>query len=265
MDKFEIVASQFLELASEQRLKILDNLSSKPYRLSVLAKKMELTPQEIHRNMDRLSKSGFVKKGTDEHFRITSIGRLVLSQMPLVLFISKNQKYFSTHDLDSLPKKFSRRLGVLETCTHVRGVTNVIDTWKKILNNASEFVCDVTSEYPAGLDDVLVGRVKKGVKYRHIFSSDFEEYSDRDGHLQKIGYYDLIQNGKILRKEVNNTGFILIVSEKEAAIVFPNNDEPDLRHMFYGKSSSFQDWCLDFFEHYWKKAKTISRNHPKTS
>ncbi|MCV0401344.1 MAG: ArsR family transcriptional regulator [Nitrosopumilus sp.] len=259
MDKFEIVSSNFLELASEQRLRILSALNSKPYRVSKLAKKLDVTSQEIHRNLERLSNAGFVIKKSDEHYHITTIGQLMLSQMPIMFFITKNQKYFSTHDIGILPTKFSRRLGVLENCEHIQGVTNVLDKWKKIYQNSTEFIHDIISESP-GMDEILVKRINKGVKYRHIVTSDLDEPEDRTSKLKKLGYYDLIKSQKIERKEIMTTKTILILNEKEAGIIFPTFDgTPDLRHMFYGNSSMFLDWAVDYFEHYWKKAKKISR------
>lgn len=263
-DKFEIVASRFLELASEQRLKILSHLNSKAFRVSELAKKIGVTSQEIHRNLERLVKAGFVIKKADEHFHITTIGKLMLSQMPLMYFITKNEKYFSVHNVGILPTKFSRRLGVLESCEHVKGVTNVLDKWKKIYKNSKEVICDIINESPSGMDETIIKRVKNGVKYNHILSSDLSEHEDRTISLKKLGYYDLIKQNKIERKELKETGTIIILNEKEAGIILPSSDgEPDLRHMFYGNSSAFHEWCSDYFYHNWRKAKKINRVSPK--
>jgi len=266
LDKYETVSANFLELASEQRLKILANLNSRSSRVSTLAKKIDVTPQEIHRNLERLSNTGFVKKGVDEHFHITTIGKLMLSQMPLMFFITKNQKYFATHDVGVLPAKFSRRLGVLENCNHIRGVTNVLDAWRNIYKKSKEYVCDLINEFPVGMDEVLINRIKDGVIYRHGLIQDLNEHEDRVDNLKKHGYYDLIDQKKIERRETQETGTVLILNEKEAGIIFPTTDgEPDLRHMFYGNSMLFQDWCLDYFEYFWKKGKNISRIQPHSN
>jgi predicted transcriptional regulator len=260
MDKFKIVSSNFLELASEQRLKILSALNSKPYRVSILAKKLDVTSQEIYRNLVRLSNSRFVIKRSDEHYHITIIGKLMLSQMPIMFFVTKNQKYFSTHDIGILPAKFSRRLGVLEDCEHIKGVTNVLDKWQKIYQNSTEFIYDIINEFPSGMDEILINRINKGVKYRHIITSDLEEAENRMPDLKKLGYYDLINDDKIERKEITLTKTILILNEKEVGIIFPTLDgQPDLRHMFYGNNTMFLEWAVDYFEYYWKKAKNISR------
>ena len=188
----------------------------------------------------------------------------MLSQMPLMFFISKNQKYFSNHDVGILPIKFSRRLGVLENCEHIRGVTRVLECWKRIYANSKEYVCDIVNEFPPGMDEILVKRIKNGAKYRHIVNDRFEEHNDRIENLKKLGYYEFISKKRIERKEIKTISAVMILNETEAGIIFPTNDgEPDLRHMFYGNSTLFHEWCLDFFEFHWKKAKNISRAHPR--
>ena len=54
----EDYAQYFLEVSSEQRLKIIQLISEQGYRLSELAKKLDATTPEVHRNLERLEKSG---------------------------------------------------------------------------------------------------------------------------------------------------------------------------------------------------------------
>lgn len=262
--KFELAAAGFLELASEQRLLILSNLNKKPYRVSLLAKKLEVTAQEVHRNLDRLAKSGYVVKGNDEHFHITTIGKILFSQMSLMIFISKNKIFFQGHDINVMPLKYVKRLGVLEDCEHIKGVTKVLDKWKSIYKNSEKYINDVISEAPHGMDEQIIKRIKNGVIYNHIINENLAEPKDRLEKLKKLGYYELIKNGKIKRKTANTIGVVLLINEKESAVIFPTNDgEPDLRHMFYGKDLAFHEWCIDYFEYFWKKAKKNSRIKPE--
>ena len=261
--KFELAAEGFLELASEQRLLILSNLNAKPYRVSMLAKKLDVTAQEVHRNLDRLAKSGFVIKGNDEHFHITTIGKILFSQMSLIVFVSKNKVFFKGHDINVMPLKYVKRLGVLEDCEHIKGVTKVLDKWKSIYKNSKEYIKDVISESPPGMDESIVNSIRKGAAYNHIIEQNLSEPQDRINRLKKLGYYDLIKKGKIKRKTADTIGVVLVINEKESAVIFPTNDgEPDLRHMFYGKDLSFHEWCIDYFEYFWKKARIQSRINP---
>lgn len=258
--KFENAALHFLELASEQRLEILDNLNRKAFRVSMLAKKLEVTSQEIHRNLDRLAQMGFVRKGTDEHYHITATGKIMHAQLPLVRFLSKNRKFFETHDIGDMHIKFTKRMGVLEDAQHIKGVTMVLDKWKSIYKNAKEYVFDVLTESPPGMIDPLVKRISSGATYKHVITDDLIEPEGRTKTLEKLGYFDLIKKGKIERRVTDSTKVILVINEKEAAVIFSANDgKPDLRNMFYGKEELFHEWCVDYFEYIWKKAKKISR------
>ena len=64
----EDYAQYFLEVSSEQRLKIIQLVNEKEYRLSELAKKLDATTPEVHRNLDRLEKSGFIIKNVNSSF-----------------------------------------------------------------------------------------------------------------------------------------------------------------------------------------------------
>ena len=51
----EDFAQYFLEVSSEQRLKIIQLINEKEFRLSELAKKLDATTPEVHRNLERLA------------------------------------------------------------------------------------------------------------------------------------------------------------------------------------------------------------------
>jgi predicted transcriptional regulator len=86
----EQIANNFLELASEQRLNILTNLSKKNLNISKLAKLLGATNPEIHRNVGRLSKNGLITKIPDGNYELTTFGKAVLVQIPSINFVSEN-------------------------------------------------------------------------------------------------------------------------------------------------------------------------------
>ena len=52
----------FFELASEQRLAIVFQLNNKSAKISQLAKDLDITMQEVHRNVSRLQDAGLIEK-----------------------------------------------------------------------------------------------------------------------------------------------------------------------------------------------------------
>ena len=260
VEDFQKIASYFLDLASEQRLQILSNLSVKPSGVTQLATKLDVTAQEIHRNLTRLSKSNLAQKGLEEKYEITAQGKIMLSQIPLIKFLSRNQEFFENHNLQPIPSKFTKRLGVLGSTTHIRGVTKVLEKWGSIYKNAENYVHDIVSESPPGLIQPLIARIKDGAEYKHIISNNLLEPENREKTLQKSGYYKLIQDGRIQRRITKTIHTIVLLNEKEAGVIFPSvTNEPDLKHMFYSTNPAFHEWCVDYFDFIWKKSKVLRR------
>jgi predicted transcriptional regulator len=139
----EDYAKYFLEVSSEQRLKIIQLINEKEYRLSELAKKLDATTPEVHRNLERLEKSGLIIKNSNGHFILTTLGQMMLGIAPNLAFIIKNKKYFSNHPINSLPHKFISRFGELFECKLVSSYVDVFDYWKNIYKNSQEYISKI--------------------------------------------------------------------------------------------------------------------------
>ena len=64
-DLFDETANYVLDLASPQRMQILFKLLEKNSTPTSLAKEIDATKQEVHRNFTRLEQSGLIEKKTD--------------------------------------------------------------------------------------------------------------------------------------------------------------------------------------------------------
>ena len=64
----------FFELASEQRLAIIFRLNAKKAKISQLAKDLDITMQEAHRNVNRLQQAGLIEKNPEGVFSLTTFG-----------------------------------------------------------------------------------------------------------------------------------------------------------------------------------------------
>ena len=107
----EIPASElFLELASELRCSILISVSRNPSKLSYLARELDSTVQDIHRNVNRLMVAGLVRR-EDGKIHLTEYGRLVTKQIAYFIFMKKHEKFFRSHTLGDIPEKFLQRVG----------------------------------------------------------------------------------------------------------------------------------------------------------
>ncbi|TLX82481.1 MAG: transcriptional regulator [Thaumarchaeota archaeon] len=249
---YENAADDFLELASEQRLNIIFKLLSKKTKISNMAKELDATVQEVHRNFERLADAGLIKKDKDGYFDLTTYGKTMCTQVPSLIFLSKNRKYFENHDFGDIPMKFIQRIGALAGGQQVKGFVKVLEQWKSIYKNADEYIYQIFTEVPLDLIEPLLNRVKRGIKLNYIFSESVIVPKGRKDLLTKLGMKNLLDKGLIERKMKKDVSVVVVLNEKEACVVFPTLDgAADMREMFYSKDPLFLEWCLDYFRYCW--------------
>jgi predicted transcriptional regulator len=257
---FEGIADEFLEIASEQRLNILLSLSKEKTNLSSMAKRLNATAAEIHRNLGRLQKSEFIKKGPDGNYELTLYGKTICTQIPTLEFMSKNKKYFETHDFSDLPPKYIQRIGALAESELVIGYIKVMEKCEDMYNNAKDYICNILIEIPYNekLLEILESKLKQKTKISSIFSETAVISKERQQMLSKFDFAKHIKAGTLERKMKKDVKIALVINESEAGVSFPiSTGEPDMSKMFYSSSEPFHEWCLDFFSESWKNSTTF--------
>ena len=252
VDLYEKAADHFLELASPQRLQILFKLSEKPFAITQMAKELDSTKQEVHRNFRRLEDIRLIEKDVDGRYSITTFGKTMCTQVPSLVFLSQNMEYFEDHEFGDVPTKFIMRTGQLAGGEHIKGVVKVLEQWKTIYKNANEYVYEVLYEVPLDLIEPLVKRIKEGIQFNYIFSKSAVIPKGRKELLGKLGFDKLIEKGLVERKMMDSVLTVVVLNEKEACVLFPNRKgEADISEMFYGNDLMFHEWCLDYFRYCW--------------
>jgi predicted transcriptional regulator len=242
----------FFELASEQRLAIIFRLNEKSAKISQLAKDLDITMQEAHRNVSRLQGAGLIEKDPEGIFSLTTFGNTITKQIPTFNYLSKHKEYFSEHILGELPIKFIMRLGALDKCEFVKGVVAILERWKDIYREAEEFIYEIVPQVPIDLIEPAVSRVKQGVKYSYVLPKDVIIPKGRKDLLKKLGHNDLLNKGAIERRMVESVKVAVILNEKQAAVLFPTQKgETDMNMIFYSIDRVFHEWCLDYFRYRW--------------
>ena len=250
---YEKGSENFLELASLQRLNILFKLLERNRkRIEPLAKELDATKQEVHRNLVRLEQSGLITKDQEGKYSLTTFGRTMCAEIPSILFLSQNRDYFLDHDFGDIPIKFIMRAGQLATGSLVKGITKTLEKWKSVYKNADEYIYEILSEIPADLFDPILKKIENGVKYDYIVSESAIVPEGRKIILKNSGFYKLMERGLIERKMKKTVQVVTVLNEKEACIFFPtSNGEADLTEMFYSDNDMFHEWCLDYFRYCW--------------
>jgi predicted transcriptional regulator len=196
------VASEFLEVASEQRSSILLNLTKEKSNLSKMAKLVDASAAEVHRNFNRLQKSGLIKKGVDGNYDLTQYGRILCAQIPALEFMSKNLKYFENHNFLDLPFKYIQRIGALADSELITGYVKVTEKCEEIYNNANEYICNILVEIPYNdrLLQILESKLQHKAHIASIFSENAIISKDRKELLTKFNFTKFINDGTLERR-----------------------------------------------------------------
>jgi predicted transcriptional regulator len=246
-------SADFLELASEQRIEIIKLLTKQNERLTNIAKTVDATAPEVHRNLDRLIQTKIIKKNSDGSFCLTTIGKIISTQIPLLEFLSENKKYFESHSTENIPEKFVQRFGSLANSKLLSSYMKILDKWKEIHANSNKYVFNLLVEVPYSYDlfSIIDDRLNHGVKIKSIFSESTNVSKERKLTLEKHHIKKHISEGKIERR-MGNFSIVLLVNEKEALLMFPSiTGETDMSKGFFSDDASFHEWCVDYFEYCW--------------
>lgn len=236
----------FFELASESRLCILRELQKENLKMQDIARRLDVTPTEAFRQLERLGTAGLVQRQPDGTFALAEYGKLVLQISTSLDFISKYKEFFSTHDLMRLPSQFVNRLGELS------GAELGLDTIEN-LNKGSQAFTDAEryawgigeGSIPGNMTSVMNRRVQEGIQVKMIIS--LERFP--------VG---LGQSGSPKNVELRglpDIPVIIAMTEKAAGVCFRQIGGKMDYAGFFGSDPTFHNWVKDLFMFYWEKAK----------
>ncbi len=253
----------FLELASSQRLSIIFMISYRRLKLSALAKSLNLTIQEVHRNTNRLADAGLIEKNSEGVFFLTTFGNAIIKQLSIFDFLSSNKNYFSDHKIGDIPMKFVQRIGALNGGKLISGIVSIIESWKRLYDESSEYIYGILPQIPLELIQSVIPKVKnEGVKFNYILPKNAIVPKIRSDLQKSSGYADLLKQGIVERKMIDKIEVAVVLNEKQATVMFPTlKGEADMNYMFSNndiKSNNdglFHEWCVDFFRYCWYNSK----------
>ena len=247
----------FMELAGESRYSILRMLDEEKTKSSQLAKKLDLTIQETHRNTVRLVNANLIKKESDGFLVLTSFGRILVSQLGSIEFLNKYKDYFEEHFPIDLTPKFLQRIGNLRNCELIQGNFAIVDRWMSLANESEKYLRVMTSQIPPEFFKLKVTKAKKGIEVFLIHGENTIVPKNFKKELSSPGLRSLISSGIYKRKMVKKIQTMIVLNEKRGVVFFPNlKGEPDMYYAFISDDSEFHDWCIDYFDYIWNDAGT---------
>lgn len=241
------------ELASENRVKILQLLSKSPLKTSEIAKSLDTSIQAITRHTDRLHNSKLIQKDAAGRYWLTTIGKALLLQYPFFEFLSKYEKYFEEHDFTGVPDHLLVRLGDLVNCELETNTMKALQHARDWAANMKKWVKGITFTIPLEYSEVVEDSMKKGATHQIVFGKNSIVAKGFYEHPGRKKWEKYIANGQIKEKIVENVPLVAGVSESEAHLIFANKDlgYPDTKAIFFSKDEKFRKWCEDLVDYYW--------------
>ncbi len=256
----EALCDLFFELSNQDRLRILLQLNKKAMNVTNLSKKLSLTKQEVSRHVSRMSEAGLTKKNVDGSHHLTMYGKMVLKQTEGLEFTSKQRNYFASHSLTRLPQEYVSRIGDLANSTYSDDISAVFYRIEKMIQESEEYIFTITDKYLFDTNFQLGEACGRGVKVENIEARDWtvdlefhQAYLAEDVKRKAISQARI--TGILEERVLDRLDAYLYMSEKEVAVIgFPLSDGKFDYVGFLASDKRAHAWCLDLFQHYWKRA-----------
>ena len=245
------------EFSNEERVKILETLTQRRSNFSELARTLNITTQEVSRHFNRLVESGVATRNTDGHPCLTPYGLMLLRQLRAIRFTTGNRGYFESHDASFLPDEFTVRLGELRAMRYTDDVMVAIHNCSRIIQEANEYVLDISLPYISTVFPHIKAAYERGVKGMFLRGANLrvpdEMKPQREDFLPEE-YISHVRSEGILQDRYLETDVILYMNEKEVGLLsFPTLNESYDYRGFTGKDPAALKWCRDLFYHYWEQ------------
>lgn len=234
----------FFELASESRLSILRKLEGENLKLNEIARRLDLTPTETFRQLQRLTDVLLVAKLPEGTYGTTQVGKLVIRLARPLELVFKERDYFLTHDVRRLPSRFIETLGALSGATLQVETIDAINQGLAVLTEAEEYFWGMGESL--GFTDsaaVITKQASRGIKFRFLGSIPGARPSQSPPIAVSRGFE--VRN-------LDDIPAIVLLNENMAAFSLRSvNGKLDYTG-FFGKDPVFHQWVKDLFLYFWQ-------------
>ncbi|VVB97407.1 Methanogenesis regulatory protein FilR1 [uncultured archaeon] len=233
----------FAELSSENRLAILQILDEKPMTFTSLIKEIDMNSAEAARQLSRLTESQLIEKKGDGRYYNTLFGKLVISSISDLNFISEKSGYFLNHDTAQIPLDLLGQIGALSTGEIVTGVYNILNTHEKLGDGIKSYMWYMSDDFPRHHLPYIEKKLEEGLEIRVILPEDKCSASLLSEKNRK----------KIETKVLDEIKISVIVSDSFSMLELPGPDgKIDQNTAIFGYDDRFREWCKKLFQYYWE-------------
>src|SRR2546428_2085286 len=206
------LARFLFELASDERLGILEAIEEKPLRHAQIARRLKITDSETTRHLNRLASTGLLTKNPQSQYEPTSLARLVSAGFPFFRFLLANREFLQKHDVRVVPTEFVERLGALNGGTFVTGMYDVAAAQERYLRAVKQRIWVLTDQLFEAAVPVMREKAAAGADVRVIRS--------REGFQRETARLPPVQRNYPVRL-VSEARIFLAVLDDVAGVCFP--------------------------------------------
>ena len=241
------LARFLFELASDERLGILQAIDERPLRHGQIARDLRMTDSETTRHLNRLASAGLVTKNPRSEYELTNLARLVSVGFPFFRFLVTNREFILKHNVRALPPEFVDRLGALGEGTFVTGMYDVAATQERYLRAVKQRIWVLTDQMFEQAVPIMREKAASGADVRVIRS--------REGFGRGTALLPSVERNYPVRL-VEETRIFLAVLDDLAGISFPTVDgKIDMEAMLLLSDPVGYRWSADLFTHLWNGAR----------
>ncbi len=240
----------FSELASEKRLGIIETLGKGSMKFTEISNKFDMTSPEASRHLSRLQDTKLIEKKGDGGYHITFFGKMILTSISELEFITENSDHFLTHDASQIPDHLLERMEDLSEGKIIKGVYYVIGAVDEQLDEIEEYLFYMTDDIPSLYLQKSEKKIAEGIDVRTVLPKETHQ-----SLLEKI---DGAVIEKVDARVLDDVKMAISASDRFATIALPNIDgDIDRQAVLFGYDSKFKEWCKELFEYYWGKAEVL--------
>ena len=215
-----------------------------------IARRLDVTPTEAFRQLERLSAALLVQRQPDGTFALAEYGKLVLQISTSLDFISKHKEYFSTHDLMRLPSQFVNRLGELAGAKLEMDTIESLNKGSKWFTEAKQYAWGMgEGTIPAHMIPVMNQQVQRGIQIKMLIPTEILPAVNPPGMPKNVE-----------TRGLSDLPGIIALTEEMAGICFRQIGGRMDYSGFFGSDPVFHNWVKDLFMYYWEKGKRAGYN-----
>jgi predicted transcriptional regulator len=239
------ISDLHFQLSSADRRRIIEELQTQNLKLNEVAKKLDITPTEAFRQLQRLTEAGLLEKTSEGKYRSTPYSRLIQESSATMDFLSKHREYFLEHDTSLIPPQFRVRFGELSKTVLITEAVVNLNTGTEVLKNAEKRIDAMNEQHLKYNGQILIQQSLKGVKVRSLVQENMIEAIKED---------PVAVEQSLERRVIPRVCAIIIMTEKIVGIALPKLDGRMDYQVFAGTDSESMMWAGDLFEDQWNKA-----------